>query len=83
MSFIEYVGSVGGIAGVLAIVLLWWCKQLITQMKADRDYSETKHQNLIQDYNDAMTERNKVMIQSAQIQTELLTWLKARNGNKL
>ena len=65
---IEYIGSIGGIAGILAVVIFFIYRQ-------DRKSSEDRLTNIINSYNDAVQENTKVL-------AELFTWLKARNGNK-
>ena len=65
---IEYIGSIGGIAGILAVVIFFIYRQ-------DRKSSEDRLTNIINSYNDAIQENTKVL-------AELFTWLKARNGNK-
>ena len=65
---IEYIGSIGGIAGVLAVAIFLVYRQ-------DRKSSEDRLTSIIKSYNDAVQENTKVL-------AELFTWLKAKNGNR-
>ena len=81
MSIIEYIGSVGGVAGVLAVLVALFCKHLVGQMREDRKFMEDRMASTIKDYNQICRDNNEAMAKHTQIQTELITWLKARNGH--
>ena len=83
MGFIEYVGSIGGIAGVLAVLMFWALKNLIVQLRIDREYSEARLTKLIEQYDETIEKRSHAVIGNTQVLSELITWLKAKNGSKV
>lgn len=74
MDIIQYVGSIGGIGGVFGIVMFLVYRQTIKQMREDRKYMEGRLTEILGDYHKATSDNTK-------IQTELMTWLKAKNGS--
>jgi len=75
MTIIEYIGSIGGIAGVLAVLLYVLTKHLIGQMREDRKFMEDRLTHIIDAYNTTTSDNTKVLF-------ELITWFKAKNGSK-
>lgn len=71
---LEYIGSIGGIAGVLAVIIFWMYRAQDKQMRDDRKYMEDRLSKLIEDYNESTRENTKVL-------SELFLWLKLKNGN--
>jgi hypothetical protein len=82
MSIIEYIGNIGGIAGILAVIIFLCYKYLVNQMRDDRKYMEDRLTSVLQDYNDAIKERNETMVKHTTVLTELITWLKTKNGSR-
>lgn len=82
MTLIEYAGSLGGIAGVLAVLMFTLMKYLIRQMREDRKFMEDRLTTVIKDYNDTCRANQDALVKHTQIQTELIVWLKAKNGSK-
>ena len=82
MSIIEYIGSIGGVGAVLAVLLFLCYRHLVNQMRQDRKYMEDRQADLIHNYHEAISENTKILAENAKIQTELFTWLKAKNGNR-
>jgi len=82
MDAIQFIGQIGGIAGVLATLMFLAYKYLVGQMRSDRKYMEDRMANLIKDYNDVCESHSDAMMKHTQVLTELIVWLKARNGNK-
>ena len=82
MTIIEYIGSIGGIAGVLAFLMFMAYRYLVGQMRDDRKFMEDRLTGVIKDYNDAQKVGQEVQLKNTQVLTELITWLKARNGHK-
>ncbi len=74
MNIIEYIGSIGGIAGVLAVLMFCAYKHLVKQMRDDRKFTEDRLTHVLDDYNSAFRENTKIL-------SELFTWLKAKNGH--
>lgn len=74
MGLLEYIGSIGGIAGVLAVLMFWQYRHLVNQMRVDRKFMEDRLTQVINDYNEAVQANTK-------ISAELFTWLKAKNGH--
>ena len=82
MDILQYIGSIGGVAGVLAYLMWITIKWLVKQMREDRKFMEDRLTGVIKDYNDVCRANQDVLIKHTQIQTELITWLKAKNGSK-
>jgi hypothetical protein len=74
-TILTYVGSIGGIAGILAYIIFCMYKSLVKQMREDRKFMEDRLTKIIDCY-DATAKDNTKML------TELITWLKAKNGSK-
>jgi len=74
MGLLEYIGSIGGIAGVLAAIIFLTYKNMVKQLRDDRKYMEDRLTEVIHDYNEAVQANTK-------ISAELFTWLKAKNGH--
>ena len=77
---LQYIGSIGGIAGILAVLMWLTIRHLISQMREDRKFMEDRLTQILRDYNDVCKANQEATIRHVQIQTELITWLKARNG---
>ena len=73
MDFIQYVGSIGGIAGVLAVLMFWQYRHLVNQMRIDRKFMEDRLTQVLDEYYEAFKDNTKIL-------SELYTYLKARNG---
>jgi len=82
MSIVEYIGSIGGIAGVLAVLMFFAYRYLVNQMRDDRKFMEDRLTEVIKDYNDSQKAGQDVQLRNIQVLTELTTWLKAKNGSK-
>jgi len=74
MGLIEYIGSIGGIAGILAVLMFWQYRHLVNQMRDDRKFMEDRLTQILDDYNRAFKENTQIL-------SELYTWLKAKNGH--
>ena len=81
MEMLEYIGSIGGIAGVLAILMFSLMKHLIGQMRDDRKFMEDRLTGVIRDYNEVCRANQEALVKHTQILTELITWLRAKNGS--
>ena len=81
MSIIEYIGSIGGVAGILAVLMFFAYRHLVNQMRDDRKFMEDRLTEVIKDYNDAQKVGQEVQLKNTQVLTELITWLKAKNGH--
>jgi len=75
MTILEYIGSIGGVGGVLAFLMFMAYRYLVRQMREDRKYMEDRLTQIIEAYNATTSDNTKVL-------TELITWLKAKNGSK-
>lgn len=76
MPFLEY-----GALGVLAALMFFAYRNLAKQARDDRKYIEERQIQLIKDYNAACYATRDALIENTKIQTELFTWLKAKNGH--
>ena len=85
MDLIQYIGSIGGIAGVLAFIMF-------VIYREDRKASEKNLTDLVKTgameqtemvraYNETCRQHTEAMVKNTQIQTELIVWLRARNGH--
>ena len=85
MDLIQYIGSIGGIAGVLAFIMFLMYRE--DRKAAEKNLTELVKASAMQQaetikaYNDSCKEHTEAMKESTQIQTELIVWLKARNGH--
>lgn len=75
MTLLEYIGSIGGIAGVLAFLIFLAYKHSVSQMRIDRKFMEDRLTKIIDAYNTTTSDNTKVL-------TELITWLKIKNGSR-
>ncbi len=81
MSMIEYIGSIGGIAGILAFLIFMAYRYLVNLMREDRKFMEDRLTKIIEDYNGVCRANQDALVKHTAIQTELITWLKAKNGS--
>ncbi len=82
MSIIEYIGSIGGVGGVLASLMFLAYRYLVRQMREDRKYMENRLTMVIREYNRECRASRKVAIKHSSVLTELITYLKMKNGGK-
>lgn len=75
MDALQYIGSIGGIAGVLAFLMFLTYKYTVNQMREDRKFMEDRLSKIIDAYNVVTSENTKIL-------TELITWLRMKNGSK-
>jgi len=80
MTALEYIGSIGGVAGVLAFLIFCAYRYLVNQMREDRKYMEDRLTNILSSYNEIVKERNQVMVEHTKVLSELITWLRRNNG---
>ena len=71
-----------GIAGVLAVIIFLAYRNLVKQLRDDRKYMEDRLTGVITTYHDDSKQHTESAIKNTQVLTELITWLKARNGHK-
>lgn len=81
MSILEYIGSIGGVGAVLAVLIFWAYRYSVRQMREDRKYMEDRLTSVIIEYNKASKGQQRATIKHTKALTELITWLKAKNGN--
>lgn len=74
-TIIQYIGSIGGIAGVLAFLIFLAYRSNVAQTRLDRKFMEDRLTKIIES-DQVGRERN------TQVLTELITYLKMKNGNK-
>lgn len=78
---LEYIGSIGGITGILAFLIFLAYRYLVCQMRDDRKFMEDRLTGIIGDYNAIQRTSQDIMMKHTQVMTELIVWLKAKNGN--
>ena len=78
MDILQFIGSIGGIAGVLAFIIFMMYRQdrkeSSEQLREDRKFMEDRLTMIIDSYNKTATANTEVL-------SELVTWLKAKNGH--
>ncbi len=75
LDLMQYVGSVGGIGGIFGVVIFIVYRQSTKQLREDRKFMEDRLTGILDAYNKTSLENTKVL-------TELITWLKAKNGSR-
>jgi len=73
MDALQYIGSIGGIGGVFGLIMFMVYRQTVKQVREDRKYMEDRLTGVLSDYNASVNDNTKVL-------TELIVWLKAKNG---
>ena len=73
IEFLQWIGAVGGVGAVFAVLMFFVYRQTNKQMRDDRKFTEDRMTKLIDDYNRTSSDNTKVL-------WELITWLKAKNG---
>lgn len=81
LELLKYVGSIGGAAGVLALVIFFAYRNLVGTLRTDRKFMEDRLIELIKSYHETCHNDQEIMIKHTQIMTELFTYLKMKNGN--
>jgi predicted nucleic acid-binding protein len=74
-TILTYIGSIGGVAGVLAYIIFCMYRSLVKQALEDRKFMEDRLTKIIESYNEQS-------VNNTQVLTELIVWLKAKNGGK-
>jgi hypothetical protein len=74
-TILTYIGSIGGVAGLLAYLIFCVYKSLVRQMREDRVFMEDRLTKIIDSYNAQSVDNTKVL-------AELIIWLKTKNGSK-
>lgn len=75
MGLLEYIGSIGGIAGIFGYLMFLAYRNTVSQMREDRKFMEDRLTKIIES-DQASRERH------TQVLTELITYLKMKNGSK-
>lgn len=79
---LQYVGSIGGIGAILAVLMFSLMRHLIKQASDDRKFVEDRMAKLLEDYNVVCKDNQKVQIEHSRVLSELYTYLKMRNGKE-
>ena len=76
---LELAASVGGIGGLMAVLCIYIYrrdrKETLGQMRQDRIFMEDRLSKVIESYNSTVTANTTIT-------TELVVWLKSRNGHR-
>lgn len=70
-----------GIAAVFAVCMFLVYRRLGSQMRDDRKYMEDRLTQVTKDYNEVVHNHTEAKVKNTQALTELITWLKAKNGH--
>jgi len=82
IEFLESVGAVWGIGAVFAILMFLVLMKVFKLMREDRKFWEDRLTGIIDAYHKASKGQQRATIKHTRVLTELITWLKARNGKK-
>lgn len=82
MTGLEYIGSIGGIGAVFAVIMFFIYRQTIRQMRDDRKYMEDRLTAIINENFKIRERSTDAIIKHIQVLSELITWLKAKNGSR-
>lgn len=86
MDIIQYIGSIGGITGVLAFAMFMVYRQdrksSEDRQREDRKFMEDRMAGLADDYNEICVATKDALVDQTKVQSELYTWLKDRNGHR-
>ena len=81
MDILQFVGSIGGITGVLAFLIFTAYRYTVRQMRDDRKYMEDRLTDLVKE-NFTIRERYiESLSQNTKVLTELITYLRRKNGS--
>jgi hypothetical protein len=85
MDLLQFIGSIGGITGVLAFLMFLVYRQ---DHKTSQDNltkiienMESRQTEIVRAYNETCQLHTNAMVKNTQVLTELIVWLKARNGH--
>lgn len=85
MDLLQYIGSIGGITGVLAVMIFMGFRKtsenLVRQMREDRTFMEDRLSQVITEYNTSCRESKNTLLEFKGVLSELYTYLKAKNGH--
>ncbi len=73
--FLQWIGAVGGVGAVFAVMMFLVNRQTNKTMREDRKYMEDRMGDCLVAYNTVVKDNTKTL-------SELYTWLKAKNGSK-
>lgn len=82
---LEFIGQVGGIAGVLAVIMFLIYRQdrkaSEDRLREDRKFMEDRLTIVLNNYSDDCRRQMEVHSQFREALSELLIWLKRENGH--
>ncbi len=92
LNFLQWVSGVGGIGAVFGIIIFWVYREttrqmredriiMEKQMREDRKFSEERLVKIIDDYHVTCHDDQGIMVKHTQVMTELLVYLRAKNGH--
>ncbi len=76
------VGAILRLGAVFAILLFVILMKVFRMMREDRKFMEDRLSSVLNDYNAAIHQNTEAQKHNAEVNSELYTWLKARNGVK-
>lgn len=82
MNLLQYIGSIGGIGAIFALIVFIVYRNTINQLREDRKFMEDRLTAVLKDYNDACKDNAENLVKHTQVLTELIIWLKAKNGKR-
>ncbi len=81
LNFLQWVGGVGGIGAVFGIIIFWVYRDTTKQMREDRKFTEDRLAKLTDNYHVTCQNDQQIMVKHTQVMTELLVYLRAKNGH--
>lgn len=80
ITLLQFVGSIGGIGAVFALIMFWAYRDTVKQLREDRKFMEDRLTGLLTEYNKVCRDANDNTMEHTKVMSELVTWLKAKYG---
>jgi len=82
MGILEYVGSIGGVGAVFALIIFTIYRQTVKEMREDRRYIEDRMALLVQENFQIREKYIETTNKHTTVLTELIIYLRTKNGSK-
>ena len=82
IEFLQSVGATWGIGAVFAILMFFILMRVFRMMREDRKFMEDRLTGVIDEQNKTSKSGQRATTKHSKVLTELITYLKMKNGNK-
>lgn len=82
MEFMQWIAGVGGIGAVFGVIMVYVLLRVLKVMRKDRQFMEDRLTKLIDEGFELRRDSTAKSEKEAEVLTELITYLKLRNGNR-